>query len=96
MQKDICRGAIMTLISSARQKIGFYTPGGKLWRNRVYSHMPYLEWKPGQHMAEYYLDLLLAYDLKTENIWHELVIQKRKLFRTKALLKAENIPPDSR
>ena len=89
------RGAIMTLLSGARQRIGFYAQDGKLWRNRIYNHIPYGTGKHGQHMVEYYLDILTAYDLRTKNIWPELVIPKEKLQKALELFKAENILPDS-
>ena len=89
------RGAILTLLSGARQRIGFYAQDGKLWRNRIYSHFPYVEGRPGQHMAEYYLNLVRAYDLETKNIWPELVIPEEKLKKALELFKAENILPDS-
>jgi len=85
------RGAVLTLISGARQRIGFYAQDGKLWRNRFYSHFPYVEGRPGQHMAEYYLNLVRACDLETENIWPELVVPKEKLQKAIGLFKAENI-----
>ena len=85
------RGAILTLLSGARQRIGFYAQDGKLWRNRVYNHMPYGKEKPGRHMVEYYLDILSAYNLGTKNIWPELVVPKEKLQKAIELFKAENI-----
>jgi heptosyltransferase-3 len=48
------RGATLALLSGARQRIGFYASDGKLWRNRVFTHLAHLAGKPGQHMAEYW------------------------------------------
>jgi heptosyltransferase-3 len=66
------RGAFLAFLCGAPQRVGFYAKDGKLWRNRVFTHLAYLEGRPGQHMAEYYLNLLFAYDLKTENIYPEI------------------------
>jgi len=88
------RGAILALLSGARQRIGFYASDGKLWRNRVFTHLAHLEGKPGQHLAEYYRNLLIAYDLKTENIWPEIIIPEEKLQKADQLFKTENILPD--
>jgi heptosyltransferase-3 len=88
------RGAILTLLCGARQRIGFYASDGKLWRNRVFNHFPYVEGRPGQHMAEYYLNLVLACGLETENIWPELVIPEEKIQKATDFFKAENIPAD--
>ena len=88
------RGAVLTLLSGARQRIGYYAQDGKLWRNRFYSHFPYVEGRPGQHMAEYYLNLVRACDLETENIWPELIIPDEKLSGATALLNEEKIHMD--
>ena len=85
------RGAIVAYLSGARQRIGFYAPDGKLWRNRVFSHLALPEERPGQHMAEYYLNLLADYNLKTENIWPELHISWEKQQRVIALFRSQNI-----
>ncbi|MFC1567279.1 glycosyltransferase family 9 protein [Thermodesulfobacteriota bacterium] len=88
------RGAILTLLSGARQRIGFYSPDGKLWRNRIFTHFSYPKREPGQHMAAYYLNILLDYNFETENIWPELVITEEKLQKARELFKAENILED--
>jgi ADP-heptose:LPS heptosyltransferase len=82
----------LALLSGARQRIGFYASDGKLWRNRVFTHLAHLAGKPGQHMAEYYLSLLLAYNLKTENDSPEMVIPEQKRRLAVALFKKEKIP----
>ncbi len=43
-------------------------------------------------MAEYYLNLLVTYNLKTDNIWPEMDIPKEKLKKVSALFRKENIP----
>jgi lipopolysaccharide heptosyltransferase III len=88
------RGAILSYLSGARQRVGFYAPDGKLWRNRMFTHLAHLKGKPGQHMAAYYLRLLTTYNLKTDNIWPEMNIPDEKLKKVAALFKKENIPPD--
>ncbi len=88
------RGAILTFLSGARQRIGFYAPDGKLWRNRMFTHLADLRGKPGQHMAAYYLRLLTTYNLKTEYIWPEMNIPDEKLKKVAALFQKENIPLD--
>jgi len=88
------RGAILTFLSGACQRVGFYAPDGKLWRNRMFTHLAHLEGKPGQHMAAYYLELLIDYNLKTENIWPEMDIPDEKLNKVAALFQKENIPLD--
>lgn len=88
------RGAVLAFLSGARQRIGFYTSDGKLWRNMAFSHLAFLEAKDGMHLAECYLKLLTTYNVKTENIWPELDIPLEKQQRAAALFRKENIPPD--
>ena len=86
------RGAILTFLSGARQRVGFFAPDGKLWRNRMFTHLAYLEGKPEQHMAEYYLNLLLTYGFKTNNIWPQMEIPDERLEKVEVLFRKENIP----
>ena len=86
------RGAILAFLSGAGRRIGFYACDGKLWRNRLFTHLAYLEGKPGQHLADYYLNLLLAYNLKAKSIWPEMQIPREKQERAAALFKKEKIP----
>jgi lipopolysaccharide heptosyltransferase II len=87
------RGAILSFLSGARQRIGFYAADGKLWRNRIFTHLANLEGKPGQHMAAYYLNLLGSYDLGTDNIRPEIKIPVEKLREVAALFEKDHIPP---
>jgi len=88
------RGAVLSFLSGAHQRVGFYAPDGKMWRNRMFTHLAYLKGKPGQHMAAYYLNLLITYNLKTDNIWPEMNIPNEKLKKVAALFNKENIPQD--
>jgi ADP-heptose:LPS heptosyltransferase len=86
------RGAILTLFSGARQRIGRYAYDGKLWRNHVFTHLVHPDLKPGQHIADYYLEILAAHNLKTKNIWPEIAIPIEKRQRAFELLKKEGAP----
>ncbi|MBW2630766.1 MAG: glycosyltransferase family 9 protein [Deltaproteobacteria bacterium] len=88
------RGAFLVLLSGARQKIGFFANDGKLWRNRVFTHLVIPESNPGRHMTQYYLGLLEAYDIKTEHIRPEYDIPDNRYQKAKALLKNEGVPSD--
>ena len=58
----------------------------------MFTHLAYLEGKQGQHIAEYYLNLLITYNLKTDNIWPEMDIPDERLKKVRVLFKKENIP----
>ena len=86
------RGAILAFLSGARQRIGFYAADGKLWRNKVFTHLAMPEIKVGCHMVEYNLSLLAEYGIKTENIRpvHDILVRKHQI--AAALFRKYNIP----
>jgi len=84
------RGAILTLLSGARQRIGFYAFDGKLWRNRTFTNIVFP--LANIHVAQYYLSLLFPFDIKTENIWPEIKITPEKQKRASILFRNKNIP----
>ena len=86
------RGAILVFFSGARLRIGRYAYDGKLWRNRVFTHLVHPDLKPGQHIADYYLEILTAHNLRTKNIWPEMVIPAEKRLKAVELLRKEGIP----
>ncbi|MCD6487463.1 MAG: glycosyltransferase family 9 protein [Syntrophobacterales bacterium] len=88
------RGAFLALLSRARQKIGFFANDGKIWRNRVFTHLVIPESNPGGHMTQYYLGLLEAYNIKTDNLRPEHDIPDDRYQKAKVLLKNEGVPSD--
>lgn len=88
------RGAILAFLSGAPQRVSFYANDGKLWRNRVFTHLATDEPKPGRHMAEYYLGLLEAYNIKTDQIWPEHDVPEYRYQKAKALLRNEGVQSD--
>ncbi|MFH1630538.1 MAG: glycosyltransferase family 9 protein [Pseudomonadota bacterium] len=88
------RGAILSFLSGARQRVGYYSTDGKLWRNRVFTHLYFNEYTPDQHVAEYHLNLLAVYGLTTENIWPEIHIPDERQQQAESLFGQEKIPLD--
>ena len=86
------REALLAFFSGAQQKISFYANDGKLWRNRVFTHLAMDEPIPGRHMAQYYLGLLEAYNIRTDHIWPEHDIPDDRYQKARALLKNEGVP----
>ncbi len=66
------RGAIMTFLSGARQRIGFYAADGTLWRNRLFTSLVHREYTPDLHVTEYLLCLLEAFGITTQHRVPEL------------------------
>ena len=88
------REALLAFFSGARQKVSFFANDGKLWRNRVFTHLATDEPKPDRHITEYYLGLLEAYNIKTDQIWSEHDVPYNRYQKAKALLKNEGVPSD--
>lgn len=88
------RGAILAFLAGARQRIGFYAADGKLWRNRIFTHLAHLEGEPGQHMSAYYLNLLKNFNLDTDHIWPEIEISNERLKAVTALFRKKHILPN--
>lgn len=86
------REALLAFLSGAQQKISFYANNGKLWRNRVFTHLAMDEPIPGRHMAQYYLGLLEAYNIRTDHIWPEHDVPDDRYQKARALLKNESVP----
>jgi ADP-heptose:LPS heptosyltransferase len=88
------RGAILAFLSGAKQRIGLYAHDGKLWRNRVFTHLALPVQAPGRHMAEHYLSLLEEYGIKTDHVWPELIPSEARLRDARDLLKQQVVPSD--
>jgi predicted lipopolysaccharide heptosyltransferase III len=86
------RGAILAYLSGAPRRIGRYAVDGKLWRNRLFTHLvrPENEWS--QHCAEHGLNILAPFDLGTENRAPELFVSPEKQKSVSAILREENVP----
>ncbi len=88
------RGAILAFLSGARQRVGLYASDGKLWRNRVFTHLALPYQAPGRHMAQHYLSLLDAYGIRTEHIWPEHHPSEARIQQARVLLRNEHVPSD--
>ena len=84
------RGAALALFSGARQRIGFYAFDGKLWRNKLFTHL--VAAQTDIHMAQCYMCLPVSFCLKTENIWPVMYVPLEKQKIADALLREKNIP----
>jgi len=86
------RGAILAMLSGARQRVGFYTQDGKVWRNRLFTHLYSPETKPGDYVADRYLSLLVAHNIKTDNCEPEIDVPLEKQQSADAIFTKVKIP----
>ncbi len=88
------RSAILTFLAGARQRIGFYDPDGRLWQNRVSTHLNLLDYQVGQYVADYYSSLPAAYGIKTPYPLPRMEVPLQKLKEAEALLVRNQVPPN--
>jgi len=89
------RGAILTLLSRAPQRIGFHDPNGSFWRNRIFTHLAAPYEPPGKHMAEVYANLLKEYNVVPSRPWPVIHVSDAQVKTAKELFDAEKIPEGS-
>ena len=85
------RGALLAFLSGAPQRVGFFAYDGRLWRNRLFTHLvlPYAQ--PGTHVVEQYLSLLECYGITTMHKRPELDVSIESRKAAAALLRAEGV-----
>lgn len=88
------RGAILAFLSGASQRISFYADDGKLWRNRLFTHLAKIDYRIGQYVGDYYSSILYFYGIKTRSMLPRLPISAEKQAMIDSLLEAEHIPAD--
>ncbi len=86
------RGAVLAYLSGAPYRIGRYAVDGKLWRNRLFTHLVRPENELSQHCAEHGLNILAPFDLQTEKRSPELFVLPEKQKKISAILQQEDVP----
>jgi len=88
------RGAILSFLSGARYRIGRYGEDGRLWRNRLFTHLVRPENELDQYCAEHGLNILAPFGIKAQNRRPSLLVSPDKKQRACIILKEENVPSD--
>jgi heptosyltransferase-3 len=81
-------------MAGARQRISFYDHNGRIWQNRVSTHLNLLDYEVGQYVADYYSSLLTAYNVRTQYPVPQLEVSVEKLKQAEALFAEEQVPPN--
>ncbi|MCG6893873.1 MAG: glycosyltransferase family 9 protein [Desulfobacteraceae bacterium] len=85
------RGAIAARLSGAPRRASFYAFDGRLWRNRLFTHLVYPHRPRGTYMAEQYLSLLQAYGIDTPHRSPVLPVSKTRRSEARRLLRREGV-----
>ncbi len=88
------RGAILSFLSGARLRIGRYRGDGKLWRNRLFTHLVRPENELSQYSTLHSLNLLTPFNLRTRNTCPELTVTEDKERSAANILRKANVPLD--
>lgn len=88
------RGAILSFLSGARLRLGRYADDGRLWRNRLFTHLIRPENELNQYSALHSLNILAPLELRIKNTSPELIVTKEKETSAANILKKEKVPPD--
>ncbi|MDA8159954.1 MAG: glycosyltransferase family 9 protein [Desulfobacteraceae bacterium] len=68
------RGAILARISGAARRLGFWADSEPWWRNMLFTDLLRHDYRPEQHVIDYLLSLLEAYNVKVFNREPEIVV----------------------
>jgi heptosyltransferase-3 len=85
------RGAILSCLSGARYRIGRYADDGKLWRNRVFTHLVRPKNELSQYSAEHSLNILAPFNVTIESRKPELFVSSEKQKRADIILRREGV-----
>ncbi|MBW1613449.1 MAG: glycosyltransferase family 9 protein [Deltaproteobacteria bacterium] len=88
------RGAFLSYISGARLRVGRYRGDGKLWRNRLFTHLIKPENELQQYSALHSLNILAPFKLKIKNTFPELNVTKQREIGAENILRKEQVPSD--
>jgi predicted lipopolysaccharide heptosyltransferase III len=88
------RGAILSMLSGARLRIGRHANDGRLWRNRLFTHLVKPENEMEQYSALHSLNILAPFNVTTKDISPELIVPKEREKRAENIIKEEQVLPD--
>ncbi|MFH1630495.1 MAG: glycosyltransferase family 9 protein [Pseudomonadota bacterium] len=86
------RGAIIAFISGATYRIGRFANDGRLWRNRLFTHLVRPENEESQYSAEHSLNIISPFGMNTEDIFPVLIVSETKRKKAEAILREAGLP----
>jgi len=85
------RGAFMAFLTGARERISFRAHDEPFWRNWLFTTLIDHPYRPGQHVADYLLDILAVFDIVPSSNIPEYVISAERLNEAKVILQKEGV-----
>lgn len=88
------RGAVIAFLSGAPTRIGRYAPDGRLWRNRLFTHLVEPGDETDQYVAEHCLNILAPFGIAPEDKRPRLAVPDYRKKAAGELLRKAGIPSD--
>ncbi len=88
------RGAILSLLSGASIRIGRYSENGKLWRNRLFTHLVRPKNELDQYSSLHSLNILAPLDISIKDTSPALEVPPEKEDRAREVLDKAKVPND--
>jgi len=86
------RGAVAAFLSGARYRIGRFADDGRLWRNRLFTHLVKPENETFQYAAEHHLNVIAPLGVYTDDCTPTLTVPEPRKRRALAILREAGIP----
>ncbi len=88
------RGAILSFLSGAELRVGRYVHDGRLWRDRLFTHLIDPGYELDQYCALHSLNILEPFELRVKDVNPFLYVTNEAEERAKEILISEGIPED--
>lgn len=88
------RGAILTFLSGAPLRIGRFAVDGKLWRNRLFTHLVEPAGEMKQYAAEHSLNIIRLLNVNIQNRVPRIVVSDSRKKEALALFAEEGVAAD--
>jgi len=85
------RGAILSYISGASLRIGRYADDGRLWRNRLFTHLVKPENEMEQYSSLHSFNIVAPFKVDAHEIDPELTVTREREMRVERMLRDEGI-----
>ncbi|MBW1689276.1 MAG: lipopolysaccharide heptosyltransferase II [Deltaproteobacteria bacterium] len=88
------RGAVLSYLSGAPLRIGRYAEDGRLWRNRLFTHLVRPENEMEQYSSLHSLNIVAPFKVGARDIKPKLTVSRERELRTERILRDEGVPSD--
>ncbi len=88
------RSALLAFLSGATYRIGRFSDDGRLWRNKLFTHLVRPINELSQYSAEHNLNIISPFHLSIENSLPVLNVPSKRKEKARTILTQENVPID--